>query len=323
MICIDDCCKNRNKYEGIFPDAEIKLDIFHASQRLLRTLKSGHFLLKTRFGKEFGLIFRQNNNLGERRTKDTPDNVGIEANFDIFLGKWKNVPSLCLTLETLREVENLRAHIKKGIPPEFGTDRNGQIQRLLKRSLLTGATRISVELAVALLTLLFYCYSCKAFSNLNHQCNSKVKCILPARKNQSASPNVKTLWSAFKTGNSEKSGHSNRQSEEANLDDNGKETCAVDASIVVEDIDDLCDENVAGFILNETISAQDIIATLANDNCNCSFHPDNLLLIANNSTGLTLDGVLYSYGDCWLGDEEDPTITEHQARLTRHLASFN
>lgn len=143
MICIDDCCKNRNKYEGIFPDAEIKLDIFHASQRVLQTLKSGHFLLKTQFGKEFGLILRQNNNLGERRTKDTPDNVGIEANLDIFLGKWKNVPSSCLTLETLREVENLRAQIKKGclsgIPPEFGTERNGQIQRLLNRSLLTGA----------------------------------------------------------------------------------------------------------------------------------------------------------------------------------------
>lgn len=110
MICIDDCCKSRNKYQGIFPDAEIKLDVFPACQRVLRTLESGHLLLKTQFGKEFGLIFRQNNDLGERRTKDTPDNVEIEANLDIFVEKWKNVPSSCLTPETLRQVENLRKH---------------------------------------------------------------------------------------------------------------------------------------------------------------------------------------------------------------------
>ena len=32
---------------------------------------------------------------------------------------------------------------------------------------------------------------------------------------------------------------------------------------------------------------------------------------------------MYNYSDCWLGDKEDPTIKEHQARLTRHLAGFN
>lgn len=122
---------------------------------------------------------------------------------------------------------------------------------------------------------------------------------------------------------SRQAGHSNWQGEQANIDDSGKETCAVDALIVVEDIDDLCHENVAGCILNEAISAQDIIASLANENCNRSFHLDDLLLIADNPNGLTLDGVLYNYSDCWLGDEEDPTITEHQARLTRRLAGFN
>ena len=113
MICIDDCCKNRKKYQAIFPDAEIKLDVFHACQRVVRTLESGHILLKTQFGKEFGLIFRQDNDLGERRTKDTPDNVEIEANLNIFLEKWKNVPSSCLTPETLKQVENLRGTHKE------------------------------------------------------------------------------------------------------------------------------------------------------------------------------------------------------------------
>ena len=30
MICINDGWKNRNQYKIIFPDAEIKLDLFHA-----------------------------------------------------------------------------------------------------------------------------------------------------------------------------------------------------------------------------------------------------------------------------------------------------
>ena len=41
MICIDDCYKNRNRYQKIIPDAEIKLDLFHACQRVLRTIEPG------------------------------------------------------------------------------------------------------------------------------------------------------------------------------------------------------------------------------------------------------------------------------------------
>ena len=54
MIAIDDCCKNRNKYQSVFPNAQIKLDIFHACQRVLRTLETGQSLLRHQFGKEFG-----------------------------------------------------------------------------------------------------------------------------------------------------------------------------------------------------------------------------------------------------------------------------
>ena len=40
LICIDDCCKNRQKYQSIFRQALIKLDLFHAYQRVLKTLDS-------------------------------------------------------------------------------------------------------------------------------------------------------------------------------------------------------------------------------------------------------------------------------------------
>lgn len=41
-ICIDDCCKNRQKYQSIFPNADVKLDVFHACQRVIRTLPNKH-----------------------------------------------------------------------------------------------------------------------------------------------------------------------------------------------------------------------------------------------------------------------------------------
>ena len=55
------------------------------------------------------------------------------------------------------QIDGLRVHIHKGClsgnPPGFGTERNEQLHRLLNRLnryLLSGATRISIELAVAL-----------------------------------------------------------------------------------------------------------------------------------------------------------------------------
>ena len=74
--------------------------------------------------------------------------------------------------------------------------------------------------------------------------------------------------------------------------------------------------------LNEAISAQDIIGTLASDNCNRSFHPDDLLLIANNPNGLALDGVMYNYSDCWLGDKEGPYHGGYIARKLSLCAIF-
>ena len=133
----------------------------------------------------------------------TPDPLEIEANLDRLLERWSNVPSSCLTEATIKQIANIREHIKKGclsgIPPGFGTERNEQLHRLLNRSLLTGATRISLELAVALLTMLFYSYSSKASSCLQHQCNSKIKCVKPARKPIPTDNDLSSSWSAFKT----------------------------------------------------------------------------------------------------------------------------
>jgi len=66
-----------------------------------------------------------------------------------------------VTQETLRAMENLRIHIRKGclsnnIPPGRGTERNEYIHRIPNCYLLVGSTSISVELATAILTILFF-----------------------------------------------------------------------------------------------------------------------------------------------------------------------
>ena len=181
-ICIDDCCKNRLKYQSVFPNAHVKLDISHACQRVIRSLSSNH-VLKSQFAKEFGLIFRENNDLGEQRLRSTPSERQIEENLDSLLKRWKSIPDTCFTQESLKRVDGLRVQIKKGclsrIPPGFGTERNEQLHRLLNRSLLSGATRISVELAVALLTVLFYYHSKRAVSKTKHRCSSKIQSVPP------------------------------------------------------------------------------------------------------------------------------------------------
>lgn len=49
LIAIDDCCKNRNKYQSVFLKAQIKLDIFPACQRVLKTLETGQSVLRNHF----------------------------------------------------------------------------------------------------------------------------------------------------------------------------------------------------------------------------------------------------------------------------------
>ena len=88
---------NINKF---FPAAKIKLDLFHACQRVLRTIEPGPCHLRYRFGKEFGLIFSQRNDLDEARTRDTANEAEIKANLESLLERWRNVPSSCLRSET-------------------------------------------------------------------------------------------------------------------------------------------------------------------------------------------------------------------------------
>lgn len=154
VICVDDCCRVRNKYHQIFPEAEVKLDLFHACQRVVRTMPMTNRLYNDAV-KSFIQIFRQNDDQGDTRLKSTPGIAVIAKNLESFLQRWVNVPSSPITPSTLTEIESLRNHIGKGclsdIPPGYGTEKNEYLHRLLNRSLIT----ISVEITIALLTVFY------------------------------------------------------------------------------------------------------------------------------------------------------------------------
>jgi len=40
-VIVDDCCKVRNQYQSIFPGVVVKLDLFHAAQRVIKTFPKG------------------------------------------------------------------------------------------------------------------------------------------------------------------------------------------------------------------------------------------------------------------------------------------
>ena len=319
-ICIDDCCKNRQKYQSIFPNADVKLDIFHACQRVIRTLPNKH-VLKSQFAKEFGLIFRENDDLGEQRLRSTPCERTIEKNLDGFLKKWKSSSNTCLTEESLKQIDALKVHIKKGclsgIPPGFGTEKNEQLHRLLNRSLLSGATRINIELAVALISVLFYYHSKRVASNRKHSCSSRIQCVPPiGRHSRSTAVVEATKWTPFKKQEAEERltesmfSYDRQESQQVNSE----------SFVVTHTIDDVCSENVAESILKAALGNYEIIKKFSEYNCNRSINADDLLLLTNIPAGLTMCHTQEIENE---EDLCDPTVAEHTEALSRNLGGFN
>ena len=127
-------------------------------------------------------MFRQDHDQGDVRLQETPYKEKILQNLNMFLKRWGHVFGSPLTEETPEEIERLKKHILNdylsGILPGCGTERNEELHRLLNRSLLSGATRISVELTVAILTVLF-CHHNSRTLRTKHKCNSRIGCALP------------------------------------------------------------------------------------------------------------------------------------------------
>ena len=165
LFCIDNCCHWKEKIFQIFPECQVKLDLFHAVKRLTSALSKKHPLFYDAC-KEIGLIFREEGDVASIRKKDTPLISKINKNLDLFLSKWTSMEVKgwkLLNSNFFKEIEKLKKHINIGclssIPPGIGTNRNESLHSTLKYLVVRG--KLSILTAEALFTHIFYCYNAK------------------------------------------------------------------------------------------------------------------------------------------------------------------
>ena len=143
----------------------VKLDLFHAVQRITKTLSKRHPFHRQCLN-ELKLVFRQEHDLGKERAHPTPSSELMSKSLDNFVSKWNMCTSQgwkVLQDKSLRQVHNLKEHIHKDclsdIPIGAGTNRNEGLHRLLNTHFRT-CSRVGLPLALVLLTVLLYHHNC-------------------------------------------------------------------------------------------------------------------------------------------------------------------
>ena len=92
-IFVDNCCHVRGKLEGIFSSkTAVKLDVFHAVQRVTRAMSKKHMFFHTCV-KDLRMIFRHPTDIGMKRALDTPEPHHMLQNMYNFVAKWRNMQS--------------------------------------------------------------------------------------------------------------------------------------------------------------------------------------------------------------------------------------
>ncbi len=166
-IVVDNCCLLRNSVNEIFgSNIPVKLDIFHAIQRVVKSIpkRENNPLirqLRKQLLKDLRLCFRSADDIGETRKKATPDKTIMENNVLKFVDKWKveKVEDVDILPQTAVDTLNkLLVHVRLGclsnIPPRVGTNRNERLHRKINKWFKR--CRIGICLAVALLSTIFY-----------------------------------------------------------------------------------------------------------------------------------------------------------------------
>ncbi|XP_031559544.1 uncharacterized protein LOC116295769 [Actinia tenebrosa] len=266
-IYVDDCCKVRAQYKTIFRNKEdIKLDLFHGVQRVVKTLSKKSEASK-RLANEFGLVFRANGDLGNVRNLPTPDPEQIEENLDHFEWAWSEILLSKEYTETRNEIDKLKVHIRKGclsgINPGEGTEGNEVLHHFINRCLLCGSTTIGPELAIAVLTILFYSLNSKK-KERKHERNARTNIYMPIEgvitKNYGLEHKKSLTKKVLQEDNSRK--------EKGCTTTDGKE-CSKDSSVllVADHIQNLCNEVIAETILNHVETMHSILDRI-NKECN-------------------------------------------------------
>ena len=78
-VITDTCCKSKYLYVSVFGNIEVKLDVFHAVQRLTSCIPQKH-VHHFHICNKIGLFVRQADDQGEIRQKETAGEIEMEQN---------------------------------------------------------------------------------------------------------------------------------------------------------------------------------------------------------------------------------------------------
>ena len=180
-IYVDNCCQIRKKLQQIFGmDTIVKLDVFHAVQRITRAMSKRHILFYPCMN-DLRMVFRDPTDIGKKRTMNTPSSSLMLTNMDNFVSKWKNAEHngyRILTEKVMGQIHGLRVHIQRGclsnIEPGGGTNYNEALHRHINPH-FNHAGRMGLPLAYALLTILLYRHNSRKANSLAQVIGAKLK----------------------------------------------------------------------------------------------------------------------------------------------------
>ena len=169
---IDNCCA----FQAVFGVIPVKLDLFHAVQRIASKIKKRHPLRRQSLD-SFRLVFRTLGDIGKERKKPTPARSVMLANLERFIENWKNIEVLgekVLSQNAHNQLDKLRVHIEKGcleeIPPKAGTSRQESMHKSLRKSV--EKRRVGVKAAVASIGTCLYRWNERRISENVGSCHS-------------------------------------------------------------------------------------------------------------------------------------------------------
>ena len=178
MVIVDNCCTSRCKLQSILGNqTEVKLDLFHASNRITRHMSRKHPMFYQCI-RDVKLLWRDPKDLGSKRQLPTPSSKQILLNIDDFLRKWQNCTvngSKLITETVLHQLQNIQNHARKGclsnIPVSTGTNKNEALHHKL-RSQLSSITRMGVLFAVAIFSIMISDHNCSTVPLSASACTS-------------------------------------------------------------------------------------------------------------------------------------------------------
>ena len=179
--------------------------------------------------------------------------------------------------------------------------------------MLTGATRITVELAVAILTLLFHYHSSRT-SPATHQCNSKVGCAVPIEAHMNGSSTERSMEYTFPfssiTEETTEQGTTATEPASSNVES------ADNVIVIAENIEDVYTELVSKMILDVSHDLFKVISNLEKKSYSRGLEVLDLLAMANMPDAISTASVFDK-------EEDDNTIKGYVDVLNRNLAAFD